>query len=331
MTRVLVMGGTGFIGRELVAKLASAGCQVTVPSRAPQSSRNLLVLPGIRLVQASVHDDSELAALLQGQDAVVNLVATLQGAAGSYELNGQHYDVGPEFGRTHIAVVDRLIRLAAPGSRVVHVSALGVGERPATELPSRYLRSKAAGEDLLRASALNWTIIRPSVVFGERDQLLNTFASLQAILPVLALPRAGARFQPIWVDDLANGLAACLLDGRASASRQQILDAVGPTVVTLRDLVGLAGTITGRRRPVIGLPDFVGKLLATAMELAPGPTPMSRDNIASMTLDNVSREGAPQLLGSFGMIPHQIEAIAPGYLGRQITFYDRARRRARHW
>lgn len=331
MTRVLVLGGSGFIGRELVAKLVSDGCQVTVPTRAPQRSRHLLVLPGIRVVQANVHDDADLAALLRDQDAVVNLVAVLQGASGRYDLNGQSWDVGPTFGQAHIGLVDRLVRLAPAGTRVVHVSALGAGDRTAADLPSRYLRSKAAGEALLKASALNWTIVRPSLVFGEHDKLLNTFAGLQAMLPVLALPRAGARYQPIWVDDIARGLAGCITDPRAARTRRQVLDAVGPTTVTMRDLVGLAGRYSGHRRPVIGLPDFAGKLIATAMELAPGPTPMSRDNIASMTLDNVSQRGAPQLMRVFDIVPRDIEEVAPGYLGRRDNVYDRARRHARRW
>ena len=331
MTRVLVTGGTGFIGQELVARLVSAGCQVTVPSRAPQQARDLLVLPGIQLIRASVHDDGDVAALLADHDAVVNLVATLHGRSGRYRLGDRDHDVGPDFGRTHIGVVDRLVRLARPGMRLVHVSALGAGDRPAAELPSRYLRSKAAAEEILKASSLDWTIVRPSVVFGARDKLLNTFAGLQALMPVLALPRAGARFQPIWVDDLASGLAACLIDGRAQRTSRQILDAVGPETLTLRELVGLAGDFSGHRRPVIGLPDFVGKAVAAAMEIAPGPTPMSRDNIASMTLDNVSRDDAPQLLPLFGIVPRRIEDVAATYLGQQGTFYDRARRHARRW
>lgn len=329
MTRVLVLGGTGFIGRELVAKLATAGCQITVPSRAPQNARPLLILPGTRLIEASIHDDGELAALLEGQDAVVNLAAILQGRAGRYELDGQSYDVGPDFGRIHIGVADRLVRLARPGTRLVHVSALGAGAATPATLPSRYLRSKAVAEDLIRASTLDWTIVRPSVVFGERDQLLNTFAALQTWLPALAMPRTGARFQPVWVDDLASALAGSLIDRRRHLTSRQILDAVGPATFTLRQLVALAGDLAGHRRPVIGLPDSVGNGVATLMEILPGPTPISRDNIASMRLDNVSAPDAPRLLPIFDIVPRHIEEVAPAWLDRRGTFYDRARRRAR--
>lgn len=329
MTRVLVIGGTGFIGRELVAKLASAGCQVTVPSRAPEQARPLLVLPGTRLVEASIHDDGEMAALLEGQDAVVNLAAILQGRPGGFEFDGQRLDVGPDFGKVHIAVVDRLVRLARPGSRLIHVSALGAGAAAPTALPSRYLRSKAIAETVIQDSTLAWTIVRPSVVFGERDHLLNTFAAMQTMLPMLAMPRTGARFQPVWVDDLARALAACLLDRRAGRTRHQILDATGPDTFTLRELVALAGDLAGHRRPVIGLPDSLGNAVATLMALLPGPAPITTDNIASMRLDNVSAPDSPQLLPIFGIVPRRIESVAPAWLGRRGTFYDRVRRRAR--
>lgn len=329
MTRVLVLGGTGFIGRELVAKLASAGCQITVPSRSPQSARPMLVLPGTRLIEAGIHDDGEMAALLEGQDAVVNLAAILQGRAGRYELDGQRFDVGPDFGQVHLGVADRLVRLARPGTRLIHVSALGAGAATATTLPSRYLRSKAIAENMIRGSTLDWTIVRPSVVFGERDKLLNTFSAMQTWLPALAMPRTGARFQPVWVDDLASGLAGCLIDRRRVQTSRQILDAIGPATFTLRQLVALAGDLAGHRRPVFGLPDSVGNLVATAMEILPGPTPISRDNIASMQIDNVSAPDAPRLLPIFDIVPRHIEEVAPAWLGRRGTFYDRARRRAR--
>ena len=329
MTRVLVLGGTGFIGRELVAKLATAGCQITVPSRAPQQARPLLVLPGTRLIEASIHDEGEMGALLEGQDVVYNLAAILQGRDGHHLFHGRQLDVGPDFGKVHIDVVDRLIRLARPGIRLIHVSALGAGAAEPTALPSRYLRSKAIAETLIQASDTDWTIVRPSVVFGEHDKLLNTFAVMQTWLPLLAMPCTDARFQPVWVDDLASALAACALDRRAGQTQRRILEATGPATYSLKELVRLAGDLVGHRRPVIGLSDTVGRLVAGLMEALPGPTPMSRDNIASMTIDNVASPEAPQLLPLFGITPRAIEDAAPAWLGRRGTAFDRTRRRAR--
>lgn len=330
MTRILVTGGTGFIGRAVVARLSAAGCRVTVPTRRLERARHLLVLPGIRVVEATIHEDGALAALLDGQDAVINLAAILQGQPGRYTLGDRVHDVGSDFGEVHIALADRFTRLAPAGMRLVQVSALGAGDTPAGPPPSRYLRSKTAAEELIQASALDWTLVRPSVVFGEGDHLLTTFADMQGLLPVMAVPRARARFQPVWVGDLAAALADCVIDPRGQATRRGVFDAVGPTVLTLAELIRLAGAYGGHRRPVIGLPTFVGKTLATLMELAPGPTPLSRDNIDSMAVDNIAGRDARLLLPVFGITPSSIEDIAPTYLGQPATFYDRARRRA-HW
>jgi NADH dehydrogenase len=342
MIAVLVLGGSGFVGRHLVARLVAAGCRVTVPSRRPARARSLTVLPAVRVVDADVHQDSALAPLIAEHDAIVNLIGILHGRpgryppaeagsrAGQWPLDVAALDIGPDFGRAHVDLADRVVRLAPPGMRLIHMSALGAQAAPPAELPSRYLRSKAAAEAIVSASNLAWTIVRPSLLFGEGDSSLSLFAALQGPLPVLALPRAKARFQPLWVGDLARAMAACLVDPRGRLTVGRAFEVAGPTVMTLADMVRLAGQAAGHRRPVIGLPDGLGRLLAALMEIAPGPTLMSRDNLASMSIDNVLPANATPLLPVFDIVPRPVDEVLPSYLGRLHTDFDEARLRAGH-
>jgi NADH dehydrogenase len=189
----------------------------------------------------------------------------------------------------------------------VHVSALCA----ATDAPSRYLRSKARGEAALRAAGLDLTILRPSVIFGERDRFLNLFALLQTVLPVLPLASASARFQPVWVDDVATAIARCLDD---PTTIDTTIECVGPRVYTLRELVEAAGEWSGTKRPVLPLPAALGRLQALAMELLPGRTLMSRDNVDSMRVASVASGKLPGL-ERFGVEPTPLEVVAPRYLG----------------
>jgi NADH dehydrogenase len=172
--------------------------------------------------------------------------------------------------------------------RIVHVSALGA----AADAPSHYLRSKAAGEAALLASGLDVTILRPSVIFGEDDRFLNLFAQLQRWTPVLPLPSAQTRFQPVWVHDVALALVRCLEDGTTAG---RTFEAAGPTVYTLAELVQLAGRCSGHERLVIGLPMGPGRLQAAMMRLLPGEPLMSADNLDSMRADNVATGMLPGL------------------------------------
>jgi NADH dehydrogenase len=192
--------------------------------------------------------------------------------------------------------------------RVVHVSALGVD----AHAPSRYLRSKAAGEAALAAAGLDLTVLRPSVIFGEGDRFLNLFARLQSILPVMPLAGADARFQPVWVDDVALGIVRCL-DDRTTIG--ETLECCGPEVYTLAQLVRIAGREAGHPRPVIGLPGWLGRLQAALMEMLPGEPLMSRDNLDSMRVASVATGSRPGL-ARLGIRPASVEAIAPLYLGR---------------
>jgi NADH dehydrogenase len=298
---ILVLGGTGFVGRsvceQLVERAAGAGGRIVVPSRRPARAKHIQLLPTLQVVEADVHDDAQLARLLSGCQAVINLVAILHGSEAAFE-------------QVHVELPRRLARacLAAGVRRVIHVSALGAD----AAAPSRYLRSKARGEAELRAAALDLTVLRPSVIFGLHDRFLNLFAQLQAVFPVMPLAGANARFQPVWVQDVAAAVARCL---DTPSSVGQTIECTGPQQFSLKQLVQLAGRLSGHPRPVIGLPGWAGGLQALAMEWLPGEPLMSRDNLASMAVPNVASGTLPSL-ASLGIQAATLASVAPQYLSR---------------
>ena len=311
MKKVFVMGGTGFVGARVCAQLLQQGWQVTVPARkAPPA----LPVAGVALLELDVHDEAALTRALRGHDALVNLVAILHGTQAQFE-------------HVHVRLVEKLVRacFAAGVRQVVHVSAIGANAQQPLSAPSMYLRSKGQGEvALLRAaglsdpSAFELTILRPSVIFGAQDKFLNVFASLQKALPVMPLAGAGAKFQPVWVEDVASAVTRSLARESAAAMHAPlILETCGPDVFTLRELVQLAGRLSGvrggRGRPVIALPNWLARLQATLMEMLPGEPVMSRDNLDSMKLDNVATGALPGL-DTLGIQATALPAIASAYL-----------------
>ena len=300
MKQLLLLGGTGFVGRSLCEVLARAdpALRVVVPSRRPERAKRLAPLPALQLVRADVHDEAQLEALLDGCDAVVNLVAILHGSAAAFE-------------RAHVELPRKLANACRARGirRLVHVSALGADANG----PSRYQRTKGRGEAVLRDAGLELTVLRPSVIFGADDRFLNLFARLQALFPVLPLAGASARFQPVWVGDVAAAIARCLLD---RSTIGLTVECAGPQVFTLAELVRLAGKWSGHRRPVIPLPSALGRLQALAMELVPGEPLMSRDNLDSMRVDNVATGALPGL-AALGIEARSLGSVAPGYLRRR--------------
>ena len=315
VSNILVLGGTGFVGRsvceQLVTRNGGAQGRISVPSRHPQRAAHLRSLPTLELVDANVHDDAQLAQLVAGRDAVINLVAVLHGSEAEFQK--AHVDLPRRLGAACVAAKVR---------RVVHVSALGVSEAA----PSRYLRSKAAGERVLRGAGLDLTLLRPSVIFGEHDRFINLFASLQAVFPVMPLAGAKARFQPVWVEDVARAIVTCL---DTPACIGQTIECAGPAQYTLADLVRLAGRWSGYVRPVLALPEFAARLQAMAMEWLPGEPLMSRDNLDSMRVPNVASSNAPGL-ATLGIEATAIESVMPAVLGRRsgVARLDPLRRSA---
>jgi uncharacterized protein YbjT (DUF2867 family) len=309
--RVVVLGGTGFIGRAYAWRCAAHGLsqQLTIATRSPSSGAMLRPNPGVALVPTNVYDNAALSRVMAGAEAVINLVGILHGSEADFQ-------------RVHIDLPLRIAELARAHDvpHIVHVSALGA----ATDAASMYLRSKAAGEAALQRSGLPLSVIRPSLVFGAEDRLLNLFARLQAVLPVMPLAGAHTRFQPVWVRDVAQALWTCVERGPAAAG---VYEAVGPQVLTLRDLVKCAGRLSGHVRPVWPLPPALGLVQAWVLEHLPGPTLMSRDNLRSLQVDAVATSRFPTLQ-ALDIKPASIEQARAQERGDREMLADMQRWRA---
>ena len=300
---ILVVGGSGFVGRHLVAALAARGARVTVPTRSRERAKHLILLPTVDVVEVEKLDAHTLSGLAAGRDAVVNLVGVLNSPrARQGEEGPNHY--GPAFAQSHVELAQAVVAACrqAGVKRLLHMSALGADPKG----PSEYLRSKGIGEQAaLAADDLSVTVFRPSVIFGPEDRFLNLFARLATFFWVLALGSSDARFQPVFVGDVVKAMLASL-DDRDSAGKRY--DLCGPREYTLRQLVELVCAITGRRRLVIGLPDALSYLQAWMLELLPLQL-MTRDNYYSMRVPSVCDCAFP-----FGIHPVLLEAAAPSWL-----------------
>jgi uncharacterized protein YbjT (DUF2867 family) len=296
--KVLLIGGSGFVGGWIANRLSERGVFVTIPTRRRERSKQLILLPTVEMVDADVHDEQVLLSLLQGVDAVINLVGILHD-------KDTRAPYGRGFAAAHVDLPRKIVAAMQQSGvrRLLHMSAL----RAAPDAPSAYLRSKAAGEALvLAADKLEVTVFRPSVIFGPGDAFLNTFASLLRLFPVLPLGGTRARFQPVYVGDVAAAFTDALY---RQASIGQIYELCGPKVYSLRQLVEYTGRLIGCRRPLLALSDGLARLQAAALSLLPNP-PLSADNLKSMQVDSVTdgQRNYP------GWQPQALEAVAPSYL-----------------
>ncbi len=298
MKKILILGGTGFVGRHLCEKLTEGSYRTTVLTRRRANAKHLQMLPMVDVIEGSAHDAAGLTPLLAEHDAVVNLVAILHGDEAAFD-------------KAHVQLPLALVKAcdAAGQRRIVHVSSLGAD----LNAPAMYQRSKARGEAVLFSSGLDVSVLRPSVIFGAEDKFLNTFASLQKMFPFIPLAGSTARFQTVWVEDVACAIVKCIED---NSTIGQTYEACGPEVFTLKQLVQLAGQYSGHDKPVIGLPDGLARIQAALMELAPGEPIMSRDNLDAMKVDNISGGKLPGLQ-ALGIAPSALSAVVPFYLGAQ--------------
>ena len=292
---VCILGGTGVVGRALAEQLAPLGTRVRVVTRRQMRGRELAVLPTVEVMEGDVHDPQSLRRCFEDIDVVVNLVGIL------HETRRQ------TFKSCHAELPGRVVEAcrAAGVQQLVHMSALGA----APDAPSEYLRSKAAGESAVRQGAgiLPYTIFRPSVIFGEGDRFLNLFSTLLTLMPVMPLAGAQARFQPVWVEDVARCFAGAIGNRHAFG---QVYELAGPRVYTLAELARFVAATRGLRRRIVALPAPLARLQAFTFEHLPGKL-MTRDNLRSMSVDNVASQPFPAL---FGFQPAPLEAVVPQYM-----------------
>jgi uncharacterized protein YbjT (DUF2867 family) len=281
---ICILGGSGFVGGHLCEQLAARGYRLRVPTRRSVRAKHLTVLPTLEVVEADIHGTASF------QQAHVELARKVVSACRERGVQ-----------------------------RLLHMSALNADPRG----PSEYLRTKGEAEAIVGDSGLAYTIFRPSVVAGPGDRFLRLFARMQRVLPVVVLAAPDARFQPVYVEDVAGAFVAALED---PVSIRAAYDLCGPKVYTLRELVQLAGEVSGHRRPVVGLGPRLSCVQAGVLEVLPGKL-MSRDNLRSMQIDSVCSSPFP-----FGMQPTPLEAVAHAWLAPQSPrtrfqrFRDSARR-----
>ena len=313
MRTICLVGGSGFVGRHVASLLCTEGVALRIPTRRRERVKSdLIVLPNTEVIEADINDAKVLGELVSGCAAVINLTGIL------------HEHSKGDFRRIHAELPRRIVNACRVGgvSRLVHVSAL----KAAHDAPSDYLRSKAEGEQQIRAAEANGiqtTIFRPSVIFGRDDAFLNLFAKLARLSPLIPLGCPNARFQPVHVEDVARAIATCL-DNPETAGRT--FELCGPKVYRLRELVEYVCALRGLGRVIVPLSARMSQMQAWLLEHLPGQL-MTRDNVRSMQIDNVCDCAFPSFAG---IAPSALEAIVPLYLAKKTpaSRLDRFRVRA---
>lgn len=301
-----ILGGSGFVGHHLAARLAKDGHAIRILTRRREHHRDLLVLPTVEVRECNVHDVDALTQAVAGCDVVINLVGI---------LNEKGHN-GKGFYRAHVELAQKVVAACHANGirRLLHMSALGAD---ATHGASFYQRTKGEAENIVHASeGLVVTSFRPSIMFGPGDSFFNRFAGLLRTVPLLfPLACSGARFAPVFVGDVVECYARAI-DNRATYGKSYSL--CGPHEYTLQQLVAFTVKQLGVHRGIIPLPDWLSRLQAGVMEYLPGK-PLSRDNYLSMQHPNVCEGEFP---AEFGIIPRSIDSEVPRYLAEK---HERAR------
>lgn len=306
--QVGVIGGAGFVGSSIVAKLDAAGYQVKVLTRHRERARHLILLPHVQVLTCDIHDDVMLTESLRGCDAVINLVGILHEGKNN-TFDSAHHQFPKQLAKVcqHLAI-----------TRLLHMSAL----KADASAPSLYLRSKAAGEAALSAfhQTINITIFKPSVIFGRADKFLNLFAILVKYLPVVFLAKPDAKFQPIWVEDVADIFINSLQNDKTYSKSY---DLAGPTVYSMRELVQKVMQVLNKKRSIIGLNDRLSYMQAWVMEWSPIKL-ITRDNVRSMEVDSVA---SGPLANEISQPLMPLESVMPEYIVNKTprAAYDRFR------
>jgi len=299
--KILVLGGSGFVGTNLLTRLDADGLHSTVITRSVATLSEARVLPNTRFVAADPYDPTVLARLAEGMDAIINLVGILNERGRS----------GAGFRRAHV----ELTRLALDAARAcgvrrfIQMSALNAGKGE-----SFYLKTRGEAEALVRQAGLEGldiTIFQPSVIFGPGDGLIVRFAELLKLSPVLPLACPNARFQPVWINDVVQAFALALNDPRTFGGTFEL---GGPRIWTLREIVDFVRDKLDLTRLIVPLPMPLARLQAALFDFVPGK-PFSTDNYLSLRVDSVTKTDG---FKAFGITPMPLEAIVPSYLGSNV-------------
>jgi NADH dehydrogenase len=304
---VTIYGGAGFVGRYIARRMAKEGWRVRVAVRRPNEA--LFVkpygVPGqVEPVFCNIRDDASVRAVMRGADAVVNCV-------GTFNRIGKN-----NFQAVQAEAPGRIARIAAEEgvATLVHISAIGAD----ANAPSIYGQSKAAGEEAVKAAFPGAVILRPSVIFGVEDQFFNRFGGMAALSPVLPVAKADTRFQPVFVDDVAQAAVKGIL-GQAAPGTYEL---GGPDVASFRALMQKMLGVIQRRRMVLNVPTPVMKVMAFGFDMLEAVTlglisnkMITRDQLNSLGVDNVVAQGAKGL-ADLGVTATSMDAVLPEYLWR---------------
>ena len=306
---VTVFGGSGFLGRYVVRRLANKGARVRVICRYPHKALHLKPMGEvgqITLERGDVANRDDLSTFIEGSRHVVNLIGIL------FEKGDQRFEVIQAQTPARIAAAATAARV----ERLVQLSAIGADP----ESPAAYGRTKAAGEAAVREAFPAATILRPSVVFGPEDDFFNRFGQMAQISPFLPLIDGGeTRFQPVYVDDVAKAVVLGLSENFTVGESFEL---GGPDVYTFRELLQYLLEVLHRRRLLLNLPANIATIQARFMEFLPKP-PLTRDQIALLASDNVVSPGAKGF-AELGIEPTPLEVIVPSYVQRYAKRQPRA-------
>lgn len=294
--RVTLLGGSGFVGSQLTYRLAETFDEVVVLTRRAQRVRTLRTIINVHVKEVNVHNAEALNEALAGSTVVINLVGILNEGANASESS---------FESAHSDLTEKVLNACKVNgiTRYLHMSALNADANGGS---SEYLRTKGRAEEKVREvdAGLQWTMFRPSVIFGKHDAFFNKFAALLRSLPVFPLAVPDAKLAPVYIGDVCDAMINSIDDPGAIGAA---IELCGPQDFTLRELVQYTADTAGISSKIIGLPDWASRLQARVMEFVPGK-PFSRDNYQSLQTDSVCAEGTPRQTTS-------LDAIVPGYIG----------------
>jgi NADH dehydrogenase len=293
--RLVILGGTGFVGRALLPQLRRDGHDVVLLSRNLSPHFDRMLPPGVTLREIDVYDPDALRSAFADADVVINLVGILN----------EHGNSGRGFKRAHVDLTKLVIVACqlAGVSRLLQMSSLNAGRGD-----SHYLKSRGDAEAAVKSSGLQWTIFEPSVIFGVGDGLFARFARLLRIAPVLPLARANAKLAPVYIGDVVEAIRRCVNDQKRAG---EVYELYGPEVFTLQQIVRMTAQQLGMHQWIVPLPDFLGRLQALVCDFIPGK-PFSSDNFRSLLVDSV---GGIDGLHRLGIEPTPVSAILPDILG----------------